>query len=225
MKLIHDKALIIFSRLPIGNETKTRLSPLLTEKEREDLHVSLWKDIFNSVDEINDTIDIFLYWTGNGDIKNYKSLIPNSFKLCKQHGENLGKRMLNAINELFFNGYKQIVIIGADIPTVSADDIKNAFNALENFDVVLGPSLDGGYWLIGMKNVIPEIFYINTWGNKNVLNATLKVMNEIGISYSIINKLLDIDTPEDIEIFMNNSSERGYFTRKFLYHILQKRRI
>ena len=156
----NDNALIIFSRLPIGHETKTRLAPILNETQRAELHLAMWRDIFA-------------------------------------------------------DGYKRAVIIGADIPSVRAENISRAFDSLNDFDAVIGPSDDGGYWLIGMGKYIPEAFNVSSWGNSSVLDETARTLSGQGISYCTAETLDDIDTPEDINAF--TSVERNKRTHTYEY--------
>lgn len=206
-----DNAIIIFSRLPIGQETKTRLAPIFNETQRERLHLAMWQDIFSELIKLRDT-DIFLYWTGSGDIKNYLQFIPAKFYLRHQEGCNLGEKMKNAIHEIFSGSYKRALIIGADIPSMRAANLERAFNVLNNSDVVIGPSEDGGYWLIGMKKFIPDAFNIATWGNSSVLESTITSLKNAGISYNFADILNDLDTPDDIK----NFHDEDRLTYKFI---------
>ena len=101
------EALILFSRLPIGSETKTRLSPLLDEVQREALHRSFWADAFAASLELRDRADLFLCWTGSGRPEAYASLIPSAFTLREQRGRTLGDRMLAAAGDVFEAGYER----------------------------------------------------------------------------------------------------------------------
>ncbi|MBQ3645432.1 MAG: TIGR04282 family arsenosugar biosynthesis glycosyltransferase [Synergistaceae bacterium] len=194
----NKQALIIFSRLPIGRETKTRLAPFLSEKQREELHLAMWKSIFSEVMKLQDNTDIFLYWTGSGDIKDYSQFIPKRFFNRNQNGQNLGERMCNAMREIFSSGYNRAALIGSDIPELKHTNIIHAFEILNENTFVLGPSNDGGYWLIGMNKFIPDVFNIKTWGNSDVLSCTIKKIEELGIKYSFTDVVNDIDTYEDL---------------------------
>ena len=218
----NKQAIIIFSRLPIGQETKTRLANLLNENQREKLHVMMWADIFSEIMKLSD-INIFLYWTGSGDINNYKNFIPENFILRQQTGSNLGEKMNNAMQEIFYNGYNRVVLIGSDIPSLRHENIKRAFDSLNNSDVVIAPSKDGGYWLIGMRKFFPEVFNISEskWGNSSVLDSTIMKLKDSGISYNFADILQDLDTPEDIKIFMGEFSNRDKKTYKYLEFILK----
>ncbi|MCR5347607.1 MAG: TIGR04282 family arsenosugar biosynthesis glycosyltransferase [Fretibacterium sp.] len=217
-----DNALILFSRLPIGRETKTRLAPLLNEQQREDLHRAMWADIFPAVSELRSGADIFLYWTGSGGIEDYAALIPPFFHRRRQCAGSLGERMCQAMREAFDAGYRRVCLMGTDIPSVSPDNIRQAFIGLNDSDVVLGPSLDGGYWLIGMRRFTPEAFDISSWGGKDVLHATLAHIRNRGGSCTLADALPDIDTPEDVQAFLSQPSSRSSRTRDFLFSLFQK---
>lgn len=211
----NDNALIIFSRLPVGHETKTRLAPILNETQRSELHLAMWRDIFAEALKLIDT-DIYLCWTGGGDIADYQKYIPSSFRLTKQEGNNLGERMKNALRDIFAMGYKRAAVIGADIPSVRAENILRAFDSLNDSDAVIGPSSDGGYWLIGMRKYIPDVFSISSWGNSSVLNETVKTLSAQSISYCKAETLDDIDTPEDINGFMSVEGNERTHTYKYI---------
>ena len=202
-----DNALIIFSRLPIGRETKTRLAGLLSEAERERLHIAMWQDVFKAVSGLREMInlDVYLYWTGSGSIGDYAEFIPDFFTTREQCSGSLGIRMCQAIHEIFNDKYKRVCLIGSDIPSVSPDNLNNAFKILESNDAVIGAALDGGYWLIGMRRFIPEAFNLSprSWGKGSVFQATLEHMASQGVSCGLCDTLPDIDTPEDIAAFLN----------------------
>ena len=134
------EALILFSRLPIGSETKTRLSPLLDEGQREALHRSFWADAFAAALELRDRADLFLYWTGSGRPEAYSALIPAALELREQRGRTLGDRMLAAAGDAFEAGYERAAIVGTDIPHMRPDSIRRALTLLAGADVVLGPT-------------------------------------------------------------------------------------
>ena len=90
-----------------------------------------------------------------------------------QSGDDLGARMANAFQEGFQNEYQKIIIIGSDMLDLSQEDLEAAFKALEKNDFVIGPAEDGGYYLLGMKKFMPELFKNKSWGTETVLKDTL----------------------------------------------------
>ena len=217
------EALILFSRLPIGSETKTRLSPLLDEGQREALHRSFWADAFAAALELRDRADLFLYWTGSGRPEAYSDLIPAAFALRGQRGLTLGDRMLAAARDAFEAGYERAAIVGTDIPHMRPDSIRRAFDLLAEADVVLGPTLDGGYWLIGLKRAIPELFDISApWGSGGVRIGTLERARELGCICAETDSYRDLDTPDDLRAFLEERHPYGSATRACLEGLLGK---
>ncbi len=114
--------------------------------------------------------------------------------------------MCNAMREIFSSGYNRAALIGSDIPELKHENIVHAFEILNENTFVFGPSHDGGYWLIGMNKFIPDVFYIRTWGNSDVLSCTIKKIEELGKKYSFADVVNDIDTYEDLKtclVFQN----------------------
>lgn len=122
----------------------------------------------------------------------------NSYKTIQQ-GNNLGERMKNAFIDGFKDGYERIVLIGSDLPDINAKHIKNGLNHLKNSEVVFGPAIDGGYYLVGMSKMYHSIFDDKPWSQSSLLKQTLNELDQNKISYSLLETLNDIDTFEDLE--------------------------
>lgn len=115
-----------------------------------------------------------------------------------QSGSSLGERMDNCIRYLLSRGADKAVITGADIPDLSREIIRQAFENLDFADVVIGPAYDGGYYLIGMKAPVPELFQDIPWSTNRVLSETISAMDRLGKSYCLLTTLSDMDTVADI---------------------------
>lgn len=215
------EALILFSRLPIGAETKTRLSPVLDASQREALHRCFWADAFGAALELRDRADLFLYWTGSGRPEAYSGLIPSAFAFREQRGGSLGDRMLAAARDAFEAGYERAAIVGTDIPHMRPASIRRAFDLLgageTGADVILGPTPDGGYWLIGLRRAIPELFDLSVpWGSGGVRQGTLERARTLGCRCAETDACRDLDTPDDLRAFLEEKHERGAATREYL---------
>ena len=114
-----------------------------------------------------------------------------------QQGNDLGERMENAFTELFELGYEKVIIIGSDLLDLSSDDVNEAFDFLNENDTVIGPAKDGGYYLLGMKNMHSKVFKNKEWGTSTVLENTLSDLKDSTIS--MLKELNDIDTFEDMK--------------------------
>ncbi len=113
--------------------------------------------------------------------------------LYAQKGNNLGERMYNAVQWLFDNGYQKVSLIGTDSPDLPLAFIKDAFQKLDSYKLVIGPSEDGGYYLIGMKNPFDMLFKNIEWGSDKVLKDTVSKAHSAGISYFLLPEWYDID--------------------------------
>ncbi|MBQ6451640.1 MAG: TIGR04283 family arsenosugar biosynthesis glycosyltransferase, partial [Solobacterium sp.] len=125
----------------------------------------------------------------------------------EQRGDGIGARMQNAVSDTLDLGYSKAVLIGTDIPELDAETIDTAFETLEDCDVVIGPTEDGGYYLIGMKEVRPEAFNVKLYGTGSVLSETVTSMHAAGINIGFADTYSDIDVPEDIAGFRSSMRE------------------
>lgn len=114
-----------------------------------------------------------------------------------QKGKDLGERMSHAFDESFRNGYNKVVIIGSDCAELSSDIIREAFNALERSEFVIGPAEDGGYYLLGMCSYHPELFKEVNWSTDSVFRETLNKIKSVEGSVHLLRTLNDVDTLDD----------------------------
>lgn len=121
------------------------------------------------------------------------------FAKHRQTGNDLGQRMRDAFQTCFANGATKAVIIGSDCPEISSDVIESAFTHLEEHDVVIGPATDGGYYLIGMKELHPDFFLGKQWSTSSVLQDTLHDAERLGLSCAQLPTLSDLDNEDDLK--------------------------
>lgn len=200
------KALIVFTRVPIERHTKTRLSPYFSLEDCVSLHIAILKDLSMELRKLKD-IDIYIFY----DIpKGYKKDISILRKIFgknpiykRQPQTDIGDRMYTAMLEVKKLNYDMISLVGSDIPKLSSYDIKKSFHSLLYKDIVLGATKDGGYYLIGMKEIDKEVFNIEKYGNDTVLKNTIDNIKNREKSFEIVGLRQDIDTKEDIIYFRN----------------------
>ena len=133
-------------------QTKTRLMPFLTGEECARLHACFVKDIYEKAKQVD--ADIFVFFTPKDEKKLLQQVLDNETVCLPQFGDDLGERMKNAIGIVLRMGYEKVILIGTDIPQIHPETLKNAFDNLGGKDIVIHPTFDGGYYLIGMKNMI-----------------------------------------------------------------------
>jgi len=120
-----------------------------------------------------------------------------------QNGNDLGERMKNAFNVIFDKDYNQIAIIGTDCPELTTDILKDAFKTLKTTDLVLGPAHDGGYYLLGMKQLHASLFEKINWSTNTVLAETHGKCEALQLNYALLPTFRDIDRAEDLKYFKN----------------------
>lgn len=214
-------ALILMTRIPMAGKTKTRLMDIMSGDECAKLHMAFLKDLFNNFKELQNHIDLYLTYTPENSLDIIEEIIPSFIKNFPQKGEDLGSKMYNAINHVLSLGYERVILIGSDIPHIKNEDLLNGFDILEEKDIVLGPSYDGGYYLIGMKKPNESIFNISKrWGGKSVLESTIDMANNQGLTIGLAPKYMDIDTKEDlfefISLYENHEEQISLNTIKFI---------
>ena len=188
-----DKALLIFTRNPEMGKCKTRLAATVGD----DAALHIYKFLLRHTAEITETlkVDKFVYYSEGLHTEDVWD--DNRYTKRTQHGNDLGARMENAFAEVFASGYRKVIIIGSDLYDLSQTDLENAFQKLNDHDFVVGPAEDGGYYLLGMKSLKPELFAHKNWGTETVLEDTLKDMKTESVAQLDLRN--DVDYFEDIK--------------------------
>ena len=207
----HQTALVVFAKAPIPGQVKTRLCPPLTPDEAATLHGSFVLDTLErtkaAVATLKLPIDRYLACAPSATHVFFKIMEERQgVKLLDQVGDDLGARMNQAFHTLFSHGYRQVVLIGTDVPTLPLDHVKQAIASLESHDLVLGPALDGGYYLIALKQMAPELFTDIAWSTDQVLRLTQEKAATIGLKASLIQPWRDVDTLPDLEALIEACS-------------------
>lgn len=191
-KIVNRSLLLVFSKNPTLGKVKTRLAKTIGKDKALQVYKALLKKTASVLEEL--AVDIHLYYSDYIEKDDLFSTIVTQKKV--QTGEQLGERMVNAFQESFIS-YDKVVIIGTDLWTLETQDIKNAFKALDQHSAVIGPSADGGYYLLGMTEVIPQIFVNKQWGTSSVLPNTIEDLKSI--KYYLLQEKNDVDTFSDLE--------------------------
>ncbi|MFO0902307.1 MAG: TIGR04283 family arsenosugar biosynthesis glycosyltransferase [Pirellulales bacterium] len=191
--------LLVFTRYPEPGRTKTRLIPALGPAGAADLHAALASKALRAVDELapRRPVDLEVQFAG-GDAAAMGERFGAARRYAPQQGESLGERLERAIAESFRSGARRVVVIGVDCPDLDAGRLQMAFESLDDADVVLGPALDGGYYLIGLTRPQPELFQGIDWGTDQVLRQTLAQAARRSLHVQQLPPLGDVDHPEDL---------------------------
>lgn len=184
-------AIIIFIKNPELGKVKTRLAETLGNQKALDIYNSLL-DYTRTVASLFNA-KRFLFYSSEIHNDNWST---DLFDKKLQSGDNLGERMYNAFEEVL-KANSKAVIVGSDCPKLSPMILSDAFKALDDNDVVIGPSLDGGYYLLGMNSLHATLFQDINWSTDQVLPRTLDKINADGLKYKLLTALSDVDYEED----------------------------
>ena len=186
--------LIIFVKNPQLGKVKSRLAKSIGEGKA----LIVYKKLLRKTRELVVDLEVDKLICYSNRIEHQDLYDNRSFQKAKQVGDNLGDKMYNSIQQASINLYKKICLIGSDNMELTDEIIRNAFEYLNDYDIVIGPAKDGGYYLIGMKTPKNEIFDLSNWGTSSVLEETLKIIQDLGLKYILLPVLNDIDVAEDI---------------------------
>ncbi len=199
--LSHLCALTVMAKAPRAGKVKTRLSPPLTLDQAAALNVRFLRDTTENLAAISGSAGLISY-TPVGDEALFAGLLPETFALVAQRGDNFGERLLAAAEDILAIGYGAVLLIDSDSPTVPAKAYQQAVEALAQPGdrVVLGPSSDGGYYCIGLKQAYREPFERIAWSTGSVLGETLTRCREAGLEVVLLPTWYDVDDAQTLHV-------------------------
>ncbi|WP_193198349.1 TIGR04282 family arsenosugar biosynthesis glycosyltransferase [Nostoc sp. MG11] len=200
--------LVIFTRYPEPGKTKTRLIPALGTIGAANLQRQMTEYTIFQVRELQKVaaISVEVRFAG-GDLQLMQDWLGLGLVYQPQGEGDLGSRMARSLFDAFESGAKEVMIIGTDCPGVNAQILAIAFEQLQAFDLVLGPAIDGGYYLIGLRQPIPELFVNIEWGTAQVFQKTVEIAQLLNLSPVYLPTLADVDRPEDLPIWEQTLEE------------------
>jgi hypothetical protein len=195
-----SRTIILFTKPPMPGRVKTRMLSALTPQQAAELHSACLQDtiaLLRRARGMSKTICVA------GDLRSARKLaaelrLGHSWRVTTQRGRDLGARMQSAVREALRGGHGEVVIVGTDTPWMGTRRIRAAFAALRRADVALGPARDGGYYLVGVRRIIPQMFRAITWGTPRVLPLTLQRLRAARASFILLRKDFDLDVPPDL---------------------------
>jgi rSAM/selenodomain-associated transferase 1 len=192
--------LIIFTRYPEPGKTKTRLIPVLGDVGAANLQKQMTEHTIFQVQELQKitSVSFEVQFTG-GNLEKMQNWLGNDLGYQFQGEGDLGARMERSLVNAFNQKAEQVIIIGTDCPDLNSQILATAFEQLKNFHLVLGPALDGGYYLIGLQQPIGELFMNIPWGTAQVFAKTGEIAQKLNLSIGYLQYLADIDRPEDLD--------------------------
>ncbi|MBW4658206.1 MAG: TIGR04283 family arsenosugar biosynthesis glycosyltransferase [Drouetiella hepatica Uher 2000/2452] len=202
--MIKRDRLIIFTRYPQPGKAKTRLIPALGAAAAADLQRQMTEHTLEQVESLILTtpVSVDIWFAGSEDESHLmRDWLGSRWQYSPQGAGDLGDRMAQAFASAFATGAAAAVTIGTDCPGLDAARMAEAFQALQDHDLVLGAATDGGYYLIGLRRMVPELFVGIDWSTERVLTQTIAIARSLGLKVATLERLSDIDRPEDLPVW------------------------
>jgi rSAM/selenodomain-associated transferase 1 len=214
---LNDRCILFFVRNPERGEVKTRLAATLGQNVARDLYRCFILDMLSALQRAGFPVIICYY--PEDALDDLKGIVGEGYVFKSQHGADLGERMARSITDAFAQGFDRAIVIGSDIPDLPGAFIQESFAALETYDSVIGPAFDGGYYLIGFKQVsfLPEAFKGIEWGTDTVLTRTLSILGANERTAYLLPPLRDMDTVEDLKVLCEKHKNTPHCPRTMTY--------
>lgn len=215
-----DAVLLIFAKAPEPGSVKTRLAGEasdITPREAAKIYTAFLEDAIDQyatlASSVTFDLDLRLCWSGPP--KAARRFMDDPVALVAQQGEDLGARMWNAFEQALSEGYRRVVVIGTDHPTLPVARVQDAFDTLREPDrVVIGPSEDGGYYLLGMNRAVPEVFEDMTYSHAHVFKNTLRRAANTEAQPVVLPSFYDVDTPSALRRMLRDLSATDVRARR-----------
>ena len=212
-----DCALIIFVKFPQKGKVKTRLAKDMGAYFATEFYRICAEHIFSEIKKLKkENFTTYIYCYSNSEVEMVSGWVGKEFIVRAQIDGDLGERMSGSFKEVFHQGFSKALIIGTDVPDITSDLINSAALKLDENDFVIGPSSDGGYYLLGMNRLITEIFQNINWSTSLVLQNTLDKINSLGLKLDLLDELIDVDTKIDLHNWMKIGSDLNNPIYKYL---------
>jgi len=220
-----ENCLILFVKSPEKGHVKTRLSQMIGENATRNLYKAFVDDMLEFI-QYKSQYDIKIAFHPQNAKSKVIRWLGKQYSYLPQRGDGLGERMAFTFRQIFSEGFKKALIIGSDIPDLPQSIIIKAFESLSTYDAVIGPSFDGGYYLIGFRNdtFSPEFFHGIEWGTDTVFSQTLDRFNKAQ-TVRIMPLWWDIDLPEDLKGLLERNKNTAFKNSRTISFLKKSRKI
>jgi rSAM/selenodomain-associated transferase 1 len=201
--------LVIVAKGPVPGKVKTRLSSHLSASQASELYTLFIQDMIEEMTHLSENALAIAYTPKHAE-PIFKKMLAHPIQLFPQQGADLGERLAHIFQRMFHEGYEQVHIINSDSPDLSHRLVRQSIRLLKDpkTDVVLGPCSDGGYYLVGLKRPIPELFTQMPWSTDQIFQKTLARSQSLGLRCALVGSWYDIDTYDDMLKFLALNEKR-----------------
>lgn len=201
-----DTALLVFAKVPRPGEVKTRLTPALSAAEAARLYTAFLRDTLRQVLRLDAKVRLYLAPPlPNGEL----DAVPSGVDVHVQMGDGLGARMEQAFRETLGDGYGRVFVMGSDHPTLPRSFLQRADQALQDSaSLCVGPTEDGGFYLLGMSAFYPQLFDEMSYSHGQVFAETLSRAEGTRADVTVLPQWYDVDRPRDLERLLTDLDDR-----------------
>ncbi len=220
--MTEKRVILLFIKGPIKGLVKSRLAVDLGQDAALELYRNFVLDSIETIRKTGCAFRIFFYpaWTRHA----VTVLLGPQYQCMAQEGRDLGERMEHAFSRVFSEGWHRAVLMGSDIPDLTADVILDAFESLQANDVVIGPAEDGGYYLIGFNDstFAPRIFNGIAWSTNTVFPATIEKLKSYPARIHFAPRWRDVDTVDDLRALYERTKDTAFHESRTLAYLLRE---
>jgi rSAM/selenodomain-associated transferase 1 len=208
------QSLIIFVRSPRDKQVKSRLAATLGGEFATDFYRLCAEHVIRETGRMLSGVQRYIFYASQEEGRAVRRWLGHRFYFRAQSGGELGDRIEHAFRTVFNHGSEKAVIVATDVPDLTHNIMDRALKALDNCDLVIGPSHDGGYYLLGMKRLYSELFKNIPWSTGHVCEETLLRVKARGLFSHILPSLRDIDTEDDLRQWLMSRGHRDRWVDK-----------
>lgn len=204
-----SERLCVFTRFPVAGETKTRMIPALGPEGAASLQREMTAHTLQTARRATAQAGRLteVHFTGADELRLREWLGPDVDYVAQADGD-LGARMFFAVHRGLEANADRVVVIGTDCPNLSEEHVRQAFALLHTHDAVIGPTEDGGYYLIGLRKPVPDLFVDVDWGTETVFETTMRIADAAGLRVALLPELRDVDLPEDLSVWREAEAKK-----------------
>jgi hypothetical protein len=216
---VEDRCLVMFVRFPEHGQVKSRLAKDIGEEAAANLYRCFVEDLLERFSREPYRFHIAFYPAEKG--REMREMLGEEFSYIPQNGEDLGERMKLSFLWCFSEGARSVVLIGSDVPDLPTWIVDEAFRALDKFDAVIGPAIDGGYYLLGFNedSFCKDVFMGLPWGAETVFHDTMNIFHMAGALVHVLPVHWDIDKYEDIAALIKNNKYTRFINSKTILYL------
>jgi len=219
---VDRNCILFFVKFPEPGQVKRRLAASLGARVATELYSTFVLDALATLDTCGASLLVSFYPPEAE--KSIVAWLGSHYSYLAQRGADLGQRMKNGFIDAFDRGFQQVIIVGSDIPDLPRNVIEGAFESLQTEDAVLGPSFDGGYYLIGFKcdTFQPQAFEGIVWGTETVYQSTIDLLRNKGLSLHTLPTWNDIDTVNDLKDLLQRNRQTAFSSSQTISYLLDR---